>query len=176
MSSFEIHFLLKACISSSLKNNKKETNSFVTCSAVNSLQCAINFSFKKVNLSSNIHFHVMSQIMRGGITKPLIPLDFAKHHVIFCSYQTISWIERKTESIQGRTSTYNVTNKRSTHRCWGGRSKKAKACNNLGRFLNRHGEALKNRKGWGSSTRQQEEVRNLACELSACCAETEKRL
>lgn len=44
----------------------------------------------------------MSQITREGITKPLIPLDFAKHGAIFFSDQTISWIEGKTESIQAR--------------------------------------------------------------------------
>lgn len=39
----------------------------------------------------------MCQIMRGGITKPLTSLDFAKHNIIFSSDQTISWIARKTE-------------------------------------------------------------------------------
>lgn len=39
----------------------------------------------------------MSQITGKGITKPLIPLDLAEHPVTFVSYQTISWIERKTE-------------------------------------------------------------------------------
>lgn len=44
----------------------------------------------------------MCQIMRGGITKPLTPLDFAKHSIIFSSYQNISWIDIKTESVQSK--------------------------------------------------------------------------
>lgn len=73
----------------------------------------------------------MSQITREGITKPLIPLDFAKHCVIFFSDQTISGREGKNESIQARKNNYNITNKRSMHNCWGGQGKKTKACNNL---------------------------------------------
>lgn len=77
------------------------------------------FFFKKVILSSSICFHVMSQIMREGITKPLIPLDFANHHIIFHSDQTISWIERKTEHT-GQKEYLQYTNKRkSMHSCWG---------------------------------------------------------
>lgn len=46
--------------------------------------------------------------MIEGITEPLTPLDFAKHHFLG---------KKEIERIQGTKTIYNITNKRNMHSC-----------------------------------------------------------